>query len=731
MGRQVPVVGLALLLTAGSGWAEEAPAPRKRIGLALGGGGARGGAHVGVLEVLEELHVPVDAIAGTSMGAVIGGLYAAGVPAERIHENLSTANWSDLLDDRPSYRELVFRRKEDAERYLVDFELGIRKGRIRLARGFRAGQKLAFEARAALVGLPPERDFSKFPIPFRAVATDVETGERVVLDHGDIVESILASFAVPGVFAPVEIDGRLLVDGGISDNLPVDIVREQGVDVVIAVDVGTPLVTRKDLRSAFGVLGQTTTFLTRKNTEPSLSAADLVLTPELEEISSADFAATAEAIERGRQAALAAREQLSRYALDEASWRAHVEARRVRPAEPRRISEIRVTGAEHVDPRLVLGRMRVKPGDTVDIAALRRDLVCVFGLDHFERVSLDVEPGPQGDAIVLHVKEKDWGPTYVRFGLEAVDDLEGDAQYAVRASITKTLLNRLGGEWRSDFQIGSVPIFRSELYQPLEFSGHLFVSPWIQIQRQHQGLFDETGQRIARYDIQLGSVALDLGVQFGSVGEMRLGLTRSHVKATPDTGAAGLPEFDVDGGGARFQLAISTVDRPAIPTHGGEIRAGVDLSRESLGADVDYDRAFLGGSLFFGAGRHTGFLVAQGASSLGSDIPIYDEFTLGGLFNLGGYSEGQFRGQYGGSMGAGYHFRIAALPAALGKGVYVGGIAEAGNAWATTAEISFDDLRYSFTAIVGADTILGPLFFAYAAGEGGSTQLYLTVGQTF
>src|SRR5262245_22665433 len=254
MRRTLLALSLALVATSPSS-AEES-APRKRIGLALGGGGARGGAHVGVLQVLEELHVPVDAIAATSMGAVIGGIYAAGVPIETIDRSMREANWSDVLDDRPAYRDLVLRRKEDASRYLVDFELGIFRGRFGQPHGLRAGQKLAFETRALLVDTPLDSDFDRLPIPFRAVATDVETGESVVLDHGDLVQSILASFAVPGVFAPVDIDGRLLIDGGVSDNLPVGVVRGLGADVVIAVDVGALLAKRDKLKSSMSVLSQ-------------------------------------------------------------------------------------------------------------------------------------------------------------------------------------------------------------------------------------------------------------------------------------------------------------------------------------------------------------------------------------------------------------------------------------------------------------------------------------------
>jgi len=311
-----------------------------------------------------------------------------------------------------------------------------------------------------------------------------------------------------------------------------------------------------------------------------------------------------------------------------------------------------------------------------------------------------------------------------------VDDLQGDARYAVRASFTRTLIDRKGLEWRSDLQLGSTLIVRTELYQPLDFSGRFFLSPWIQAQREQQSLY-EAGRRLATYDVRFAGGGLDAGVQFGSVGEIRAGLARTRVRADVDTGPPDLPSFDVDSGSIRLRLAISTLNRPAIPTSGVELRAGVDLQRRFLGSETDYDRAFAGSSCFFGQGRHTGFVVVDGGSNLGTLIPVYDEFTLGGLFALGGYAEGEFRGQYFATGTVGYHYRIAALPAGFGQGVYVGGLVESGNAWATSADISVSDLHYGFTALVGADTIVGPAFFAVAFGEGGRTRLYLTVGTTF
>src|SRR5581483_4025393 len=263
--------------------------PRPKIGLALGGGGARGCAHVGILRALEEMHIPVDYIAGTSMGAVVGGMYASGMTPDEIDRALSTTDWRDALIDRTRYKDLAYRRKEDDNRYLTVLEAGLRGGRLVLPSGLRSGQKLRFLLPSYLIPVGTVRDFSKLPIPFKAVAADIETGDAVVLDHGDLGEAIRASMSIPGVFSPMEIDGKLLVDGGIADNVPVDVVRAMGADIVIAVDVGSPLLKRGQLGSLLAVTGQVLTILTRQNVQQQLRGADLVLSPPVSSFATTDF----------------------------------------------------------------------------------------------------------------------------------------------------------------------------------------------------------------------------------------------------------------------------------------------------------------------------------------------------------------------------------------------------------------------------------------------------------
>jgi NTE family protein len=725
---------LALGIAATAAAEESAPAsPRPKIGLALGGGGARGAAHIGVLKELERMHIQVDYVAGTSMGSIIGSLYASGLSVERIEKEFRERDWSAILSDRAPYRDLVWRRKQDDGNYLLDLEMGLRKGKLQIPTGLRAGQKLGFELQALLLPVSTIDDFGQLPIPFRAVATDVETGERVVLDHGDLVQSVVASMTVPGVFAPVEIDGRLLVDGGMANNLPVEVVRAMGADVVIAVDVGTPLSTRKEIQSFLGVTNQAFTFLTTRNSNASAKLADIVIRPELSGISSSDFGDTAEAIERGEAAIEGKRAAIERLARSEdafAAWSARRQSMQELP--PAVIASVRVEGNERVDMRVVEAYARLQPGDPLEVARLRDAVRRVYGRDDFQRVRFGLEGDPVNPGVVLRVQEKPWGPTYLHFGLEAVDDLQGDASYGVKANATRTDCNALGGEWRTDARIGSSPGVRTEFFQPLDFSGKLFVAPWVQFLRQRTPLYDEdTGDRIAYYAVESGAAEVDLGVEYGRFGEVRFGAYRGVIQAFVDTGAADLPRFDdLQIGGLALDAAYDTLDRPSIPHRGVQARLRGRFSREGFGASDSYDRLEFGVVQFVGFGRHTLFGSLSAGGDLGSEIPLYDEFTLGGLLTLGGYAEDELRGAAYRQGGIGYHYRLFQLPQAFGEGIYAGALFEAGNTWDRESDISWNDLRYGGTVIVGADTILGPLFFAYGRAEGGKDRFYVTLGRT-
>jgi NTE family protein len=710
----------------------EASAPhRPKIGLALGGGAARGCAHVGVLEVLEEMHIPVDYIAGTSMGAVVGGLYASGMSADEIDHALTTIDWRDAMNDRTRFKDLAFRRKEDESRYLTAFEAGIQNRRIALPRGLRSAQKLRFLLQSYLIPVAGIRDFSKLPIPFKAVAADIETGDAVLLDHGDLAEAIRASLSIPGMFSPVERDGKVLVDGGIADNVPVDVVRAMGADIVIAIDVGSPMLKRDELGSLFAVTSQVLTLLTRRNAQVQLAAASVVIVPPVTGFGSMDFTAARPIIDAGRKEAMLHRPQLEPLSVAASQYADLVSQRPGREDMNRPLDYIVVEGTRHVDHRIIRARMLTKPGEPLNGELLRHDVTRLYGLDDFEQVNFALQHVEKQHGLVLTLREKPWGPVYLRFGLRAEDDLQGDGSYTLTVNGTHTRINALGAEWRTDIRLGRETGVVTELYQPLDFRGRFFVAPGLRMSRDKLPVW-EGGRRIAQYGVLINAASLDLGMAFGEWGEWRAGLARARVHATVDTGAADFASATVDHGSFRTAMTILRLDDPYIPHDGGNFVAQFYAARRSLGGDADYSKLNVEGMMFrtFRA-RQTAFIGGGFGTSLNTTLPIYDEFALGGLLSLGGFSLGQLHGQRYAILRSGTYFRIRDLSPDIGDALYAGMLYEVGNAWAAGEPMRLRSMHRSATAVIGAQTIAGPILIGYGRAETGDDHFYVTVGKSF
>lgn len=702
---------------------------RPKIGLALSGGAARGVAHVGVLRVLEELRVPVDYVAGTSMGAVVGGLYAAGLPPAEIARVLTRLDWQSVLDDRTAYRELVFRRKEDERRYLTDVEIGVGKKGLTLPPGLLTGQKLGFELQRQLRSVADVTDFSRLPTPFAAVAADIETGEMVVLSGGQLAIALRASMSIPGAFSPVEVDGRLLVDGGLANNLPVDVVRDMGADVVIAVDVSEPLVTRDQLRSFVGVTNQAISVLTRANMEARLADADLVIAPDVREVGAMAFAEADRIIALGADEARRRGEDLAAYSVGEDVYRGYLVSRRMAPPAPVTVGFVRIAGNRRVDERVIRHRLLTRPGDPLDLATLGKDLERIYGLADFEQASYQIVEEEGKTGLVFRVREKSWGPTYLHFGLNLASDLEGEASFAALVNLTRTRLNPRGGEWRNELRGGEDQGALTELYQPLDFAGRWFMAPRLAADTETQSVFTD-GRKIAVYEIGGFEAGVDLGLRIGHHGELRAGALWGDDEADVETGPPELPSFDVSRGGWRLRLTIDSTDAPAIPRNGLLLETELFLSRPGLGSDLRYERLELKATQFLSRGRHGWILGLEGGSGLGSEVPFFDQFRVGGLLSLGGYAEGQFRGPIYGVARVGYVPRLSGSATGLGR-LYGGVVVEAGNVWADSSEVSFDDLRSTITLLVASETFFGPFFVGYGLAEDGANRFYLSLGRTF
>ncbi len=669
------------------------------------------------------------------MGAVVGGLYASGLPPERIREIVLSTDWNDMFTDRPDRERIPFRRKQFDHLPLFEFEFGLGRTGLVLPSGLIAGQKLDFLLKVLTLHTADVDSFDDLCIPYRAVATDLATGRMVVLDKGDLATAIRASMSVPGAFSPMTIDGIDLVDGGIARNLPVDVARDWGAVRVIAVDISTPVRPQGEEISALGVISRTLNMLMEQNMDVSrrsLGRGDILIRPDLGDMGPGDFDRVAEAVNRGREAVLALGEELQPFTAGARFERMLENRRDLREARDTDIvlSGIDVQGLERVDPQRVTSRLQVQTGEALDLNFLGGDLIRIYEMGDFEQVRFDLTPGDDGHLLTIQASEKSWGPWFVRFGLELESDLAGAGEFAALAELTRVGVNRLGGEWRTLLAIGEENLLTTELYQPLNSKGRWFVSPRFISSREREDLFNEDGS-VSRYVVDSFQGRLDIGYQFGRFGEIRAGASRGRLHTDLDIGGVLERASRVDTGGYRSALILDQLDSANFPRRGFLLQSDLFLSRQDLGADHTYNQLFTelvdGGTW----GRNTLVTSVSYGSDLGSTLPPYAEFSLGGFLNLSGIPPESLRGQTSALVMFALFRQIGSLPAGLGRGIYVGGSLEAGNAWPAGVKPAWDELRPAGALFLGADSVFGPFFVGYGRSDAGDGSFYLFLGRPF
>jgi NTE family protein len=726
---------LALLVHCPQLAAQAPPGPAAtkspRIGLALSGGGARGLAHVGVLKVLEEMRVPIHCVTGTSMGAIVGGTFAAGRSPNEMATLVTKADWEGIFRDRPPRKEISVRRKVDDYLTLFAPEFGVTEDGLTLPKGVIAGVSIESFFRVLATPAFGITDFNKLPIPFRAMATDIETGESVVLDRGSIAQAMRASMSVPGAIAPVEIDGRLLVDGGIANNLPIDEARKLCADVVIAVNISTPPMKRSELTSALSVAGQLVNFLGKQTVDDQLKRLgdrDVLIAPDLGDISAADFKRADDAIRIGEQATRALANSLTRYSLPPEQFAA---LRSTQVAEARAlgtVDEIRFEGLQRTNAAVLAALVESKPGKPLSEETVGADLRRIYGRQDFESISYRLTSGAGPRAMVIEPREKSWGPDYLRFGLGLASDFSGDSEFNLLVQYRKTWMNKLGGEWETQLQVGQDTHLYTQFYQPLSETSRLFVAPYLQIGQQTRGVFIED-DRVADFFVRSRRIGLDAGSELGTWGQVRFGPQLTQIDARVETGSPVLPSIDEKTGGLRAALFVDQVDHAFFPTQGYAISASAYAAMESLGSDREYRLAEVTARGATSWGPHVLNLAISGGSHLGSDLPPYEAFSLGGPLRLSGYRLNQFAGNqyaFGRLM---YYRRVVALPDILGSGVYAGASAEVGRITDRYNDLPTPGTAWSGSVFLGADTFMGPLYFGLGSGGSGNWSLYLLLGR--
>lgn len=710
---------------------------RPRIGLVLSGGGARGAAHVGVLKVLEELRIPIDAVAGTSMGAIVGGLYASGLSAQQIEAALTSIDWQNAFTDRTSRTEMAFRRKQDDQNFLVRLPLGFKDGEFILPKGFIQGQKLTQALRGLTYQVNAVDDFNRLPIPFRAVATDIETGQAVVLDHGDVATAMRASMSAPGVFAPITLDNRLLIDGGIAANLPIEAVRSLGVDRLIVVDVSFPLLPRDKLATALEVSNQAIAIMVRREAQrqrASLAKTDIVIDPPLGDASSADFRRVREAIVVGEQAARERSAQLASLSLEPQAYAQHLEKRRRRdPPEPR-IDFVRADPESARYQKTIEATFEGIAGRPLDLRELERGIEVLYGLETFETVDYRMVREGELTGLEISARRKSWGPTYVRFGLNLQDDFEGNNSFNAAVRFIVTEINQLGAEWVTDLQVGENPRFFTEFYQPLNYGARYFVAPKVELEIRNLQVIDEEQQRVAEYRVRAGAAGIDFGREFGNWGELRTGLRRGYGNARLRIGDPALPEFEFDVGEFFTRLSYDKLDNVNFPRHGASLTLEWTAPRTSLGADAgSSDRLAVDWLMARSFGRHTVLGWISGGSTLdGDETALQNFFALGGFLQLSGLRQESLSGPHFGIARLLYYRQIGRPgPGFLNVAAYAGLSAEVGNVWDVRTDASFGSARKDASIFLGLDTFFGPLYLAAGFDDERETAFYLFLGRPF
>jgi NTE family protein len=763
--------------------ASTAPAPQLRVGLVLSGGGARGAAHVGVLKVLDELHVHVDAIAGTSMGAVVGGLYASGLSGREIEKLLTSVDWQDAFRDRPRRADLGFRRKEEDRDYLVNLPLGVQGRKLAIPTGLLQGQKLTQILRRATLRVASVTEFDRLPTRFRAVATDLETGAAVIMDSGDLTTALRASMAAPGFVAPVERNGRLLVDGGLVENLPIEVVRAMGVDVLIVVDAGFPLQTRDKLTSLTSVSNQALAILVRRDQDrqrATLTPRDILLQPSLGQLSSYDFSAVAHVVQMGEMAAREAQPQLQGLAATREVQAGEAAAREAQPklealaapsgGAPGAVADLAAAAAATpAAPLPTIQFITTQPGSRhyahllkqafadqigkpLDPALIEDRIATIYGRGNLEQLDYQLvtsDSGAQG--LDFTARRNSWGPNYLKLGLSLQDDFNGNSVFNAAMRLDFTELNPLDAEAQVDLQLGAAPHAAAEFYQPLSNVHRYFVAPHVQAEEHELPQLDPGVKYagpiriIGDFRIRTFDYGLDLGRELGNWGELRAGVLDTHGSTALRTGdftAQGAESSNYHSRAGVFSFNYDRLDSTNFPRSGQAFSLRL-LTQERGSRAGGSDLLTYEWRGAWSAGKNTAVVWISGGSIIGgnqSNVSSY--FPVGGFLSLSGVPAQSLAGpQY--AIGRLLLLRSVGTG---GEGVlnvpaYVGVSAELGNVWCLHADVAYLGCRPGYMSVgsarrdaslfFGADTFLGPAYLAVGYDQGGTTAFYLFLGRSF
>lgn len=725
---RLPRAALLALVLTGSVAAAQSPAhsPRKKIGLALSGGSALGLAHIGVIQWLEEHRIPIDYVAGTSMGALVGGLYATGHDGRQIERFVRELDWNAAFAASVPFRDLAFRRKEDRREFPSTIEFGIRRG-LRLPPGVSPGHGAGLAISRFAAAYDMLASFDDLPTPFRCVATDLRAGREVVFSDGPLTLALRASMSLPALFAPVEMNGMLLVDGGLLNNLPVNVVKAMGADIVIAVALEKPY-DADQISSMLGVASRSISVMVEANERRSLGLADLVVMPDLAGLQSDDYAKADEFIRRGREAAARKAMWLEQLSVPGGEYGRYLAARRGR-LQPETVKPqlIVIEGAlAEKRRRALVESIAADPKQPLDRRRLEMELNKIAGMGRYDSVSYSLFRRENTEGIIIRPHQKTHGPPFLNLAFLLDASRQEGFRFGIGGRLTFLDFGGPASEWRTDLSLGQINRASSEYYYRIA-GGKWFFAPRAFYHEDTRPLYRGKDQ-IADFFIRQGGAAFDLGYAFGRFQELRMGVSTGRARIAITKGPELLEPLSGRFSDLHLRWTYEGQDSALVPRRG--VRAsmiaswllnhpGVDGRRPLAEASFSYARPF---------SARWSLLANTEAGLTGWDEGLNSRFTVGGVARLDALGRGRETGNrfyYGG-------LRLLRSLTNESLGLfgrfYLFTAAEAGNAW--RAGIS-PLPRYSGSAGLMGETAFGVVYFGGGLGDRGDRRLFFRLGRIF
>ncbi|MBV8833019.1 MAG: patatin-like phospholipase family protein [Acidobacteriaceae bacterium] len=702
--------------------------PRPKIAVALQGGGAKGLAHIGVLRWLEEHHIPIDFVAGTSMGGLVGGLYATGYSPAEIQDMVDGVDWNQVMSGAIPYPDLAFRRKEDLRAFPNALEIGLRH-RVQPPGGLNSGQFVRFIIDRYVLPYSDVKTFDELPVPFRCVATDMVSGKEVVFKDGSLADALRATMSIPGAFSPVKLNGSVLADGGLLNNLPTDVAKQMGADIVIGVHLTTGPVAPQNVTSLLEMAGRSTDVMIDANELRGMERADILITVSLVGYSTLDFSRIQEIIPKGYSAAQERAGVLDRLSLDEQAWSSYIASRKSKIIKTTPTPAfVEVKGTSPNLSRDIEQQMSSFVNKPIDPQALQTKLTTQAGLGRFNSLSYSLINRGNQPGLLITAEEKDYSPPWIKPGFTIDGSDPDNVQFTLGGRLTIQDLGGYRSELRTDFSFGSTYLVSSEYYHPFSATSRWFVAPSLSASRSPLNLY-VNNTFSAEYKLNNFDGTADLGYAFDRFSELRFGYEAGYLKASRWVGIRLLPDVSGRTGFSRGRYAMDRLDNPIIPRH------GVALLTDGgwMDAYPAAKKGFPSGELNFLAFHQVSdpgsiYFVAAGGTTFGQHPGGLPVFSLGGPSRLAAYGLNQFLTDQYFYFRGGYLHRIGTLAPFLGSGVFLDGHYEVAKAYGLPNAPTLPN-----DGVVGVitQTILGPVLVGGSIGQGGHRKWFFQLGRVF